>query len=74
MGFETFALNGSIYEISTRQALWVGCAMSPMSLIALLLVSQCASASATGGRRSQALRLLAEAIRQAALTFSGQGS
>ena len=32
-----------------KQALWVGCAMSPMSSIALLLVSQFASASALLG-------------------------
>ena len=32
-----------------KQALWVGCAMSPMSSIALLLVSQFATASATWG-------------------------
>ncbi len=33
------------------QALWVGCAMSPMSSVALLLVSQFASASQTLGPR-----------------------
>ncbi|MDB5892881.1 MAG: sodium:proton exchanger, partial [Rhodoferax sp.] len=32
-----------------RQALWVGCAMSPMSSVALLLASQFASASPTLG-------------------------
>ena len=35
---------------SWRQALWVGCAMSPMSSIALLLVSQFVAASPRSGR------------------------
>jgi Kef-type K+ transport system membrane component KefB len=34
---------------SWRQALWVGCAMSPMSSVALLLVSQFVAASASVG-------------------------
>ena len=36
---------------SWKQALWVGCAMSPMSSVALLLVSQYVAASATFGRQ-----------------------
>jgi Kef-type K+ transport system membrane component KefB len=36
---------------SWRQALWVGCAMSPMSSVALLLVSQYVTASAPLGRQ-----------------------
>ncbi len=36
---------------SWRQALWVGCAMSPMSSVALLLVSQYVAASGTLGRQ-----------------------
>ncbi len=36
---------------SWRQALWVGCAMSPMSSVALLLVSQYVAASSPIGRQ-----------------------
>ena len=36
---------------SWRQALWVGCAMSPMSSVALLLVSQFVAASGALGRQ-----------------------
>lgn len=36
---------------SWKQALWVGCAMSPMSSVALLLVSQFVSASGSLGRQ-----------------------
>lgn len=36
---------------SWKQALWVGCAMAPMSSVALLLVSQFVSASPTLGRQ-----------------------
>ena len=36
---------------SWKQALWVGCAMSPMSSVALLLVSQFVEASGTLGRQ-----------------------
>jgi Kef-type K+ transport system membrane component KefB len=36
---------------SWKQALWVGCAMSPMSSVALLLVSQFVSASGALGRQ-----------------------
>ena len=36
---------------SWKQALWVGCAMSPMSSVALLLVSQYVAASAPIGRQ-----------------------
>ena len=36
---------------SWRQALWVGCAMSPMSSVALLLVSQYVAASGPIGRQ-----------------------
>jgi Kef-type K+ transport system membrane component KefB len=36
---------------SWKQALWVGCAMSPMSSVALLLVSQFATASGALGRQ-----------------------
>jgi Kef-type K+ transport system membrane component KefB len=40
-----------------KQALWVGCAMSPMSSVALLLVSQFASASFSLGSRVAAIAL-----------------
>jgi len=36
---------------SWKQALWVGCAMSPMSSVALLLVSQFVAASGSLGPR-----------------------
>lgn len=36
---------------SWKQALWLGCAMSPMSSVALLLVSQFVAASGTVGRQ-----------------------
>ncbi len=42
---------------SWRQALWVGCAMSPMSSVALLLVSQFVSASPVVGRQIASVAL-----------------
>jgi Kef-type K+ transport system membrane component KefB len=45
------ALGNAGSGASWRQALWVGCAMSPMSSIALLLVSQYVSASPALGRQ-----------------------
>ena len=42
---------------SWRQALWTGCAMSPMSSIALLLVSQFVSSSLTLGPRIASIAL-----------------
>ncbi|MDP3606475.1 MAG: cation:proton antiporter, partial [Polaromonas sp.] len=42
---------------SWRQALWVGCAMSPMSSVALLLVSQFVAASASLGPRIASIAL-----------------
>jgi Kef-type K+ transport system membrane component KefB len=42
---------------SWRQALWVGCAMSPMSSVALLLVSQFVAASASLGPRIASVAL-----------------
>jgi Kef-type K+ transport system membrane component KefB len=42
---------------SWRQAFWTGCAMSPMSSIALLLVSQFVSSSATLGPRIASIAL-----------------
>ena len=44
------ALGNAGSGASWKQALWVGCAMSPMSSVALLLVSQFVSASAVPGR------------------------
>jgi len=42
---------------SWKQALWVGCAMSPMSSVALLLVSQFATASGALGRQIASVAL-----------------
>ena len=42
---------------SWKQALWVGCAMSPMSSVALLLVSQYVAASASLGREIASVAL-----------------
>jgi len=42
---------------SWKQALWVGCAMSPMSSVALLLVSQFVSASGSLGRQIASVAL-----------------
>ncbi|MEP6965331.1 MAG: cation:proton antiporter [Polaromonas sp.] len=42
---------------SWKQALWVGCAMSPMSSVALLLVSQYVSASSLIGRQIASIAL-----------------
>ena len=42
---------------SWKQALWVGCAMSPMSSVALLLVSQYVVASAVIGREISSIAL-----------------
>ncbi len=42
---------------SFRQALWVGCAMSPMSSVVLLMVSQFASASGATGRQIASVAL-----------------
>ncbi len=42
---------------SWRQALWVGCAMSPMSSVALLLVSQFVAASSSLGPRIASIAL-----------------
>ena len=42
---------------SWKQALWVGCAMSPMSSVALLLVSQYVAASGTLGRQMASVAL-----------------
>ena len=42
---------------SWKQALWVGCAMSPMSSVALLLVSQFVAASASLGPRIASIAL-----------------
>ncbi len=42
---------------SWRQALWVGCAMSPMSSVALLLVSQFVASSASLGPRIASIAL-----------------
>lgn len=42
---------------SWKQALWVGCAMSPMSSVALLLVSQFAAASGATGRQIASVAL-----------------
>jgi Kef-type K+ transport system membrane component KefB len=42
---------------SWRQALWIGCAMSPMSSVALLLVSQFVSSSLTLGPRIAGIAL-----------------
>jgi Kef-type K+ transport system membrane component KefB len=42
---------------SWRQALWTGCAMSPMSSIALLLVSQFVTSSMTLGPRIASIAL-----------------
>ena len=44
------ALGNAGSGASWKQALWVGCAMSPMSSVALLLVSQFVNASAVPGR------------------------
>ncbi len=44
------ALGNAGSGASWKQALWVGCAMSPMSSVALLLVSQFVNASAVAGR------------------------
>ena len=44
------ALGNTGSGTSWRQALWVGCAMSPMSSVALLLTSQFVSASPVQGR------------------------
>jgi Kef-type K+ transport system membrane component KefB len=43
--------------INWRQAFWTGCAMSPMSSVALLLVSQFFAASATMGARVASIAL-----------------
>ena len=45
------ALGNTGSGASWKQALWVGCAMAPMSSVALLLVSQFVSASPTLGRQ-----------------------
>ncbi|MES2943073.1 MAG: cation:proton antiporter [Pseudomonadota bacterium] len=45
------ALGNAGSGASWKQALWVGCAMSPMSSVALLLVSQFVTASPTLGRQ-----------------------
>lgn len=42
---------------SWKQGLWVGCAMSPMSSVALLLVSQYVAASSTIGRQIASIAL-----------------
>jgi Kef-type K+ transport system membrane component KefB len=42
---------------SWKQALWVGCAMSPMSSVALLLVSQYVAASGPLGRQMASVAL-----------------
>src|SRR5205085_5915001 len=42
---------------SWRQAFWVGCAMSPMSSVSLLLVSQFVSSSMTLGPRIASIAL-----------------
>ena len=67
---------------SWRQALWVGCAMSPMSSIVLLLVSQYVSASPVLGRQIAGVALpvillmevLGAVLATAAIYRSGESS
>jgi Kef-type K+ transport system membrane component KefB len=51
------ALGNAGSGTSTKQALWVGCAMLPMSSVALLLVSQYVAASAPIGGRIASIAL-----------------
>jgi Kef-type K+ transport system membrane component KefB len=51
------ALGNAGSGASWRQALWVGCAMSPMSSVALLLASQFVSASPSLGRQIASVAL-----------------
>ncbi|MES2363197.1 MAG: cation:proton antiporter [Pseudomonadota bacterium] len=51
------ALGNAGSGASWKQALWVGCAMSPMSSIVLLLVSQFVSAAPTLGRQIASVAL-----------------
>jgi Kef-type K+ transport system membrane component KefB len=57
-----------------RQAIWTGCAMSPMSSIALLMVAQFASASASLGAEVAAIALpailLMEVLGAIIVTFA----
>jgi Kef-type K+ transport system membrane component KefB len=59
---------------SWRQAVWTGCAMAPMSSIALLMVSQFAAASATLGAEIAAIALpailLMEVLGAIVVTFA----
>ncbi|MDW5441510.1 cation:proton antiporter [Polaromonas sp. SM01] len=59
---------------SWKQALWVGCAMSPMSSVALLLVSQFVAASASLGPRIASIALpailLMEVLGATVATFA----
>jgi Kef-type K+ transport system membrane component KefB len=51
------ALGNAGSGASWKQALWVGCAMSPMSSVALLLVSQFVAASGPLGRQIASVAL-----------------
>ncbi|NML85844.1 cation:proton antiporter [Polaromonas sp.] len=51
------ALGNASSGTSWKQALWVGCAMSPMSSVALLLVSQYVAASSLIGRQISSIAL-----------------
>lgn len=74
-----FASMGS--ALSWKQALWVGCAMSPLSSVALLLASQFASASPRLGPEISAIALpaillmevLGAVIASFALRRAGEG-
>jgi len=52
--------------INWRQAFWTGCAMSPMSSVALLLVSQFVASSATLGARIASIALPAILLMEVA--------
>jgi len=67
---------------SWRQALWVGCAMSPMSSIALLLVSTFMAASPVLGKQIASISLpvillmevLGAVLATLAITRAGESS